>query len=207
MDSAAAPTSDGSLSSADRATIAIRLGSLDALWNELDPAPPPVRSLAPRVESYLLERVESGAGARCAPIEVRVSAEGVRRAAEVREAVRVCLLRAASRQDLERRRIIASGLRGLLAGMILALVLVAAAQTMAELSELRFVRAAANGISIVVWVILWRPVERLIHDWREPAMLRDMYARQADAAISVVEDTANGGPAPPVARERGTRHG
>lgn len=122
-----------------------------------------------------------------ASIQVWTDAEGVRRADDVCAAVRGHLLHEASRHESVRRRIVAMGRRRMLGGALFALALVALAQALAEVSELRSVQTVANGISIIVWVVMWRPVETLVYDWREPAILRDMFMRHADSAVTVVE--------------------
>ena len=74
-----------------------------------------------------------------------------------------------------------------LTGVVVAVALVGAAQFLAEISELRVVRTVATGISIVVWVILWRPAETLIYDWRPLRDARVRCERLAAGEIVIAE--------------------
>lgn len=75
-----------------------------------------------------------------------------------------------------------------------ALVLVVVSQFIAEVSELRVVRTLANGMSIVIWVTLWRPVESLVYDWRPDKESLRLCDRLTNARVELCSGQAEGAP-------------
>lgn len=76
----------------------------------------------------------------------------------------------------------------LLGAMGVALLLVVISQFIAEVSELRIARTIANGMGILIWVTLWRPVEALAYDWRPMKESLRLCDRLAHAEVELCAD-------------------
>jgi chromate transport protein ChrA len=72
--------------------------------------------------------------------------------------------------------------------VVAAVVLVYLSQYIAGISELAVMNKIANGLSIAVWVVLWRPFEMLIHDWRPLDREYRLYRRLEGIQVESIAD-------------------
>lgn len=175
-------TSDGA------ARIELRVESLSELFDRFDPSPLCERSLSPEIAERVVARAELLPGDH--PIGVRVHVRGRTQGDEdaVRDAFRRHFAHETVRHQCLIARTISKGWRMLLGAMGVALLLVVISQFIAEVSELRIARTIANGMGILIWVTLWRPVEALAYDWRPMKESLRLCDRLAHAEVELCAD-------------------
>lgn len=171
---------------ADRTVIDIRVRNTHHLFDLRDPAPPPERDLDDRVLDYLLGAVDELP--RTAKLELSVwvaepAADDLSESA-VTEAMRAHFAwerdRFAHRLREHVRRAQVVMLIGLAAlGGFLSLAAVVRAQL--EAGPLR--DALHEGLLIIGWVAIWRPIESLLYDWWPLAAQRRTRVRLLEAPI------------------------
>lgn len=168
------------------ADIEIRIRSLEQLVDSLDPAPFYDKSLDPDAERYLLESAEDLAGAPA--LRVVVHAPDALRAheADIVAAIHGHFRREHALAERRYRLRMRLGRRTLLLGMI---VLVAAL----VLRELLLPRAGpaalaavlSEGLLILGWVALWRPMETVIYERRDLRQKHAALARLAQVPVAL----------------------
>lgn len=155
----------GSLNPPDQPMIALRLDRAEQLFDPLDPSPLPERRLASSVSEYLEDRISEFPAD--APIALRIYLSGDDRLDDrsVAAAVRNHFARAATRKRRELREVFKSGAVMMVTGVACALVLITIARLVSETTENRVLLRVASVITVLVWVILWRPLETLVYGW------------------------------------------
>jgi len=164
------------------ACIDVRLNTLDQLFDNRDPAPFRERDLDPDLVEYLLAAGEDLAAAGafkvvfwlaqpCVPEEVQTG------------------YRAHFEYELERlrrrgRRQRRTGQVALFLGVTLLVILLSLSQLISNDSS-RVVLALREGLAILSWVVMWRPVEALIYDWLPIRRERKIMERLLAAPIDV----------------------
>lgn len=176
------------------ARIELCVGALADLFDHFDPAPLRERSLSPEIAGRIVSRAEVLPSDWS--IEVRLHVR--ERTDGDEQAVRDAFSRHFAREAVRHERLIARtrsrGWRMLFGALGVALVLVVVSQFIAEVSELRVVRTLANGMSIVIWVTLWRPVESLVYDWRPDKESLRLCDRLTNARVELCSGQAEGAP-------------
>lgn len=87
----------------------------------------------------------------------------------------------------ELRELFRIGRLSLAIGCVVLAVCLAAARLIAGMTGLeRFYGFASEGLLILGWVALWRPMEIFLYDWWPIAQRRRLYRRLAQARIEVV---------------------
>lgn len=168
--------------------IDIRFKSVEQLFDSHDPAPLAERDLDIDAVAYLVDAADE-IPATAGPLKVAVwlstplpsdLPEAELRAAFARH-FEVAVWRLKRRMKQQRSQARAFTLLGL---MVLGVLLV-----LAEVS--RDLRAATighllpEGLTILAWVIMWRPLESLIYDWWPLAQERKPLARIGQATVEV----------------------
>jgi hypothetical protein len=144
--------------------IEIRLRELRQLFHQLDPAPFHEKDIDPAAETYIDDAVrEIGPRKPCKLVVYLPAAE--RESEDARtlpEAFAHYFEYRARQARVELRRLLARGLASLLIGL---------AFMFACLSARRWLTATgsngvfAEGLLLIGWVALWRPVEIFLYDW------------------------------------------
>ena len=167
------------------ADIEIRLERLEQLYDLLDPAPFRDKALDRAAEAYLLECAEDAPGHESLRLLVRVPPSLVAREAEVAEAVHAHFGWLWARA--EKRR--AARARMHRFAMLLGFVVLLTALGLRGL----FVEGGGSaevlreGLLILGWVALWRPVEWVLFDTWEHRQRRAALQRLAAAEVRLVE--------------------
>ena len=177
---------------AGRHCVDVRLTTVEQMVDTRDPAPFRARDLDPDLVDYLFGAAEDllphGA------IRIVFWFPSPPAAAEVGPAYRAHLANELARGDRQRRR----QRRINQASLVVAVVLLVALQGLAELalrlpaSSVR--QAVREGLVILSWVVLWRPVDLLIYEWIPARRTRRLWQLLHDAEIEV---RAGAGPADP----------
>lgn len=185
MTSAIDPASSEN-NSGEFSTIALRVDRIDDLFHSFDPSPMERRSLSAEVDAYALEQIDGCQPSRGVRLRVTLPASEAACCDAVQSAVRHHFARATLRHQEALRKHFATGRRMLASAVVAALVLVLLSQMIAEWSDVSIIQKIANGISIVVWVTLWRPIEFMIYDWRGMDRELKTYIRLSKADVRCV---------------------
>lgn len=171
--------------------IDVHLKSIDQLFDNRDPAPFHERDLDDDAVEYVVAAAE----------EIPRTAGPLKVVIWVAEPLPVSLTEArvvdafgrhfvTARQRL-RRRIrdqVAQSRTFALVGMVALTVLLTLAELTSPLREIPIAHALPEGLTILAWVVLWRPLEGLIYDWYPLAQERRRLDRLASAEVAVRND-------------------
>ncbi len=179
---AAAPAPD--------AAIQIRLADPRELFDTLDPAPFRGRRLDPQAEAYLLDRAaglpSTGAVSLRLHLPDAAAGEGLPALLAGVFAARAAAEGARLREHFwQARTALVVGLAGLAACLALA----AAAEAM--LGVRSPLGLMAEGLTILGWVLLWKPAEMFLYDWMPIRRRRRLFRRLAAARIAVITPGAD----------------
>ena len=156
--------------------IDVRLATLEQLFDNRDPAPFRERDLDPDLIEYLLAAAEDVMPH--GPFRV-VFWFTAMPSIDVAHAVRAHWEYELARLDRRRLRQRRTGQISLLIGATLLVVLLSLAQLAGGVAPLR------EGLMILSWVVMWRPVEALIYDWLPVRRERRLMVHLLEAAIDV----------------------
>lgn len=169
------------------ATIDMRLHRLDQLFDSLDPAPFREKSLDRNAEAWLLDCVAELQGP--APLTIRVvgpesMAPHVLMAGDAIRARFALLAEQAMRRHRRRKRVywrvLVVGLLVLAASLLLRSLLDANGNGLGQI--------VAEGLLILGWVALWRPVEVVLFEHWEQREQRRLLQRLAAAEVAFVAE-------------------
>ena len=168
--------------------IQIRVERLTQIFNMLDPDPFGSRDLAPEAESFIVEWAEElPAGA---PLSILVHLPAAQAALTEAQGLPDALAHffayRAATLARELKELFHTGRIALLIGLcVLALCLIIAQSVAGRIGERTFSDFVAEGLIIVGWVALWRPLEIFLYDWWPVLRRRNLYRRIAAARIEV----------------------
>ena len=176
-----------------RGVIEVRLREVRQLFDALDPSPFREKDLDPDAEEYIVESVkELPSGAPCALVihldqPTGLAAEG----RAIGDAVRVHFRRRAdlSRRDL--RRLFRRGFISLAIGIAFLVTVFAVVRLLGSVpGEPPAAVLWREGLIIVGWVAMWRPLEIFLYDWWPILSERRVRDRLSRIEVRVV----SGGP-------------
>jgi len=166
--------------------IDVRLASLDQMFDNRDPAPFRERDLDPSLVAYLM-----GAAEDLSPYgSFRVviwfpAARSKEDITQVEHGLRAHLDYELEILERRRRRQRRTGQVSLLLALALVVVLQMLAQLVFELPETSVRNAVREGLVVLSWVVLWRPIDLLIYEWIPVHRRRTLLQRLRIAAIDV----------------------
>jgi hypothetical protein len=167
------------------AIIEVRVGELRQLFNSIDPSPFHERDLDPKAEEFIVDWAKDLP--REAALEMVVYLDGASSAADaaaleegVHEffAQRVATTRRRLRELFHRGRISL-----LIAVAFLAAALGVGERVAASFPSERLALLVREGVLIVGWVAMWRPVEVFLYDWWPIRADLRLYSRLATMPI------------------------
>jgi hypothetical protein len=143
----------------------LTVGTTASLFSGLDPSPPGQRDLAPEIQSYIVDAVTEIGGPAQAKIVIHLPAAELARAEGVGDAVRhFFTYRAwAATQDL--RRLLRTGYASLAIGVLFLIACLALRGALQARVDTGLGTVFGEGLVIVGWVALWRPLETFLYDW------------------------------------------
>lgn len=175
---------------AERGTgrIELRLGTLDQLFDSFDPAPFHEKDLDRDAEEFIVSWAREYPASM--PLVFRLHLPADQAAREPQRTVQGAVERYfAYRSDLARlevRRTLQRGRASLLLGGVFLAVCMLLRAVLQNLGERGWLGVVEEGLLIVGWVAMWRPVELLLYDWWEPQRRRRVYANLARMQVEVV---------------------
>lgn len=169
--------------------IELRIQRLDQLFDSLDPAPFRSKALDRNAHTYLLESAGENSPRQSLSIAIHAPAALVEHLADITSAIHTHFALAhqqAERRHRHRRRIGRIALSAGMATLAVALLLRSWVETMGgPVGEV-----LAEGLLILAWVAIWRPVETIGFDSWESREERRLLARLSRVPIRFVA-TAN----------------
>jgi hypothetical protein len=168
--------------------IDLKFATLEQCFDLLDPSPLSSRDLDPRIARYIVESIESAPGHGVPDIHLRIHLPEVNApdATQVAAAVRNHWTKAAASERLRLRRVLRSGRRALLVGVLFLMVIFVISEAILTLTETYLIRTIGESLIIFGWVAMWRPAELLLYEWW-PVLGRLRVCRKlAEARVDVV---------------------
>ncbi len=172
---------------APSATIEIKVERVSQLFDSLDPSPFSRRDLAARAEDYIVGSARELPAKAPVTIVVHLPADEARGpdAANLPVAFRNYFEDRAEHAALELKELLRVGRLSLVIGMaVLALALVVGT-VLSKLLEGMFGQYWIEGLVILGWVALWRPMEIFLYDWWPILKERNLFRHLATATVLV----------------------
>ncbi len=160
----------------------MRLNTVDQLFDNRDPAPFRERDLDPDLVEYLVAAAEDLAS--LGPVKVVFWIAQPCVPDEVQTGYRAHFMYELARLERRGRRQRRIGQLALVLGLALLVVLLSISELLAP-AETGVIRALREGLAILSWVVMWRPVEALIYDWLPIRRERKLMERLHDAPTEV----------------------
>lgn len=149
---------------ADRIEIQVR--QVDDLFQPFDPAPMQERRVALEADAYICERAAEMGGIHPLLLTIRLPKGEGHCIEAVQQAFRRHFGQAASKRKSMLRNHFRASWQTFFVAVVIAVVLVYLSQYIADIAQTALLNKISSGLSIAVWVVLWRPFEMIIHDWR-----------------------------------------
>jgi len=179
--------------------IEVRLRELAQLFNSMDPSPFSERDLDGDAEEFIVSWARELPTHRTIELFIQLAVPPApTRAAALEGAVRHFFAERASIKRLEFRQLMRRGRQSLLIGLIF----LAGCILLGDLVNAGGAVIYKEGLTIVGWVAMWRPLEVYLYDWWP---LRDewrLLERLAEMKVTLVQ-----APAPPAPHETATDKG
>jgi hypothetical protein len=146
--------------------IQVRLRELAQLFNSMDSSPFNERDLDGDAEEFIVSWASELAPARELELVIHLTeAPPPRRAASVEDAVRHFFRERAGMKRLEVRKLLRQGRVSLIVGIVFLLICLTLGQVVGSLSSGAVARTAQEGLTIVGWVAMWRPLQIHLYEW------------------------------------------
>jgi hypothetical protein len=176
---------EGQMSEA--AAIEIRVESVSQLFDSLDPSPFWRRDLAPRAEDYIVGAARELPARQPITIVVHLPGDEARSLAEGQLATsfRNYFEERTEHAALELKELLRVGRLSLAIGMAVLAIAFVVGAILSKLMEGMFGQYWIEGLVILGWVALWRPMEIFLYDWWPLLGDRNLYRRLASAEVVV----------------------
>lgn len=146
--------------------IRLKLRELNQLFNSMDPSPFIDRDLDHDAEEFIVSSAREAHGARSFELVVHLTAlPPPEQAAETEHAVQHYF---STRAELKRRQfrlLLRRGHVALLIGLLFLALCLALSSLTSKLGPTPFASLLHEGLIIVGWVAMWRPLETYLYDW------------------------------------------
>ena len=170
------------------ARIDLKLRELNQLFNSLDPSPFLDRDLDRDAEEFIVSSAREAHGARAFELVVHLGTPpDPVRAAETPAAVRHYFAVRAEMKRRELRQLLRRGQTALLVGLAFLSVCLLLSANAAKLAQPTLAHVLGEGLTIVGWVAMWRPLEIFLYDWWPLYSLRRVKRRIREAPVEVRE--------------------
>lgn len=163
--------------------IDIQSDNVAALFHPFDPSPLSRRAVSSEVDEYVVLRVSDLPPNASASLRILLPTSEAACCADVQEAFRAHYAASVARQRRALKQHFREAAFMLLKGVVFAVILISIAKSIAALSDSLIMNKIAGGLSLIVWVSLWRPVDMLIYEWRP--IMNEVKFRERLAAIKV----------------------
>lgn len=172
--------------------IEVHLRELSQLFDAFDPSPFREKELNGDAEEYIVESVkELPSGAPCALLIHLDQPTGLFEDRAVGNAIRVHFARRSRLLHRDLHRLLRRGLISLGIGVAFLALCFIIAQLVARLmGESSLATLSREGLVIVGWVAMWRPLEIFLYDWWPIVGKCRLYDRLSDISVRIVHEGA-----------------
>ncbi len=167
------------------ADIELRVQKLEQLFDTLDPAPFHDKALDRNVDAYLLESAAEYSVSTPLRVMIYAPAEMAAHIKDIERAVHTHFALATQQAERRHRRRRGVGRLALFTGLTI-LVLALALRSWLKSVSNPFAEALSEGLMILAWVALWRPIETIGFDSWEARQQRRLLAKLARVEIGHV---------------------
>lgn len=169
------------------ATIEIRLNRPQQLFNSLDPSPFHDRDLDQDAEDYLVDSADEHPLKKPLTLIIHIPADQVAAGGtpDLAQAIHNYF---AYRMNETQRRLkffFRDGRISLVVGLIFLFVCIALRQLVLAVAGGLVAEIADEGLYIVGWVAMWRPLEIFLYDWRPIRHRRRLFAKLSTIPVVV----------------------
>lgn len=169
-------------------SIAVHLRELNQLFDALDPSPFREKDLDSDAEEYIVESAKELSSSEPCELVIHLDQPtSLSNQRMVRDAIRVHFARRASLLRRDLRRLLRRGLISLGIGVAFLAVFFIAAQVLGRvMGESGLATLFREGLIIVGWVAMWRPLEIFLYDWWPIVGQRRLFDRLAGTGVRIV---------------------
>lgn len=151
----------------DRWLIELTLEDPAQLFNTIDPSPFPQKDLDESADRFIFDAVQDFH--HHDPLALCIHLPAARLDAVTRERITRAIQNyfgwRAEEEDRQRQRTLRDGRLALLIGVAFVLLCTAARSALLSLPDHLFVHVLAEGLLILGWVALWRPIDTFLYGW------------------------------------------
>lgn len=170
-----------------RASIEIRVEKISQLFDSLDPSPFSRRDLAARAEDYIVGSARELPARQ--PVEIVVHLPAAEAASvdagQLAVAFRNYFIDRAEHAGLELKDLLRVGRLSLAIGLVVMALCFGLVALLQKLFEGVFGQYWIEGLIILGWVALWRPLEIFLYDWWPLLRERNLYRHLSTAEVVV----------------------
>ena len=156
--------------------IELRIQKLEQLFDTLDPAPFHDKALDRNVDAYLLESAAEYSASTALKVSIHAPAALAAQIPDIEHAIHTHFALATQQAERRHRRRRAVGRLALLTGLTI-LVLALSLRSWLKSVSNPFAEAFSEGLMILAWVALWRPIETIGFDSWEAMQQRRLLAK------------------------------
>ena len=166
------------------ATVSIRVRNLAQLFNSLDASPFWDRDLDVQAATFIEDEFRENAAATVWHLHVHAS-EGGDLAADLQPALEHYYTRMANSIEVRLREQLRLGRLALLGGVGIFLIAMSARTVLTRVASHGLSPLLDEGLIILAWLALWRPIETLVYGWVPLYRERRLYLRLAAIQVTV----------------------
>jgi hypothetical protein len=146
--------------------INLKLRELNQLFNSMDPSPFIDRDLDQDAEEFIVSSAREAHGSRSFELVIHIAtAPDPQRAAETQAAVQHYFSVRAEMKRREFRLLLRRGQSVLAIGLLFLTTCLVLSGMAAKLSPRALAKVLEEGLIIVGWVAMWKPLELFLYDW------------------------------------------
>ncbi|NLE01237.1 MAG: hypothetical protein GX640_15325 [Fibrobacter sp.] len=169
--------------------IELRLSSLEQFFNTFDPSPFHDKDIDEDAEHYIVDTV------RAFPIKTKLKLVFYLREEHQKEASKI-LLKAienyfgyrAMMSSRELRSLLHEGRIALLMGCVFLVICIGARAALSFVEKYPLGNILLEGLSIIGWVAMWKPVHVFLYDWWAVYRMKKVYEKIRDMSIEICID-------------------
>jgi len=181
------PDTIAAVSPEPAATIEIRLSRPQQLFNSLDPSPFHERDLDQDAEEYLIDSADEYPLKKPLTLIIHLPADQISASGtpDLAQAIHNYFAYRVDMTERRLRRYFRDGRISLAAGLVFLFVCIALRQLALAVGRGLAAEIADEGLYIVGWVAMWRPLEVFLYDWRPIRHRARLYAKLARIPVIV----------------------
>jgi hypothetical protein len=178
---------------AEIGTIELRLRELSQLFDALDPSPFLERDLHPNTEEYIVDSIKEMPKAAASALVIHLDQPSAIPDEEVAigNVIRTHFARRSRLLQRDLRRLIERGLISVVIGLSFLAVVFVIAQLVAPMDDHPAGALLEEGLLIVGWVALWRPLEIFLYDWWPILGDQRIHERLSRAPVRIVSGSVS----------------